>query len=200
MKKIDNIIIIIFIINLILFVFLLIWNPNKTNEEENTINIEGYPEDENEEAIEETTSIYIDNIAEFTSKYSGDYTPAEVNSVVSSYVNGELKRIYVESNKIGFIKYYNNNKDNIKNIFGITNANDFEIFMKHISLIADSDIQSASIRSASIIERDYNIEYILDIVLNTQETISIKVETRRYNNNPPMIIVSPLEEEITNEE
>lgn len=195
MKKTDYLIIIAVILNIFLMLYLIIFLPDfsrKEEENEFTGGIDDMPEE-----IVEFDEIFIQNIAKFTSEYEGDFTPASINNIVFEDVNGKFKQIYLDSKKTKNEKYFNTNKEEISNSLGITELVDFKELMEYfVAFDNENDIKTATLRNGSVIKGKETTKYILDLVFNDEQKLSLKVEVNNLiTNDIPLVKISPLKED-----
>jgi len=201
LKKSDVFVIIAVILNVIIMLYLIIFLPKFTVKEEKGeftgCTDEILEQNKSDIVTNETAPIYIENIGEFTFSYDADFSASKVNNIVMDNINGKFKEIYTQSKETDIKKYFNNNKETIVEYLGINEFADFKELMEYFVVFDnDNNIKTCFLRENSLIINEETTQYVLDIVFNDSQQLSLIVQVNNLEtNNIPLVKISPLKED-----
>ena len=174
MKDIKKILIIILSLNIILCILLIGIYSSKIKKESKEVQAKGEPT-----AIQEEKKLYPAGSFKFTYSYDGENDIDEFYTKINTFVNyiGILKKDVNSVNLESINTYFNNNKKQIQEITGITEAEQFKKLIDQIS-------------KCNVEEQYDKIEMINDTYEKNDSECSIQINITYKNGNTVKIIAT----------
>lgn len=190
--KLKHILIGIILLNILIMIILVIKNnklknsDSRANDDNPVINVMDY-------------EIFPENFSTFYLKYKGQQVKSDLFKKLYKFINVDIVNLYNNKenlkNDLLVEQYYNDNKKQIRNDFGITNINDFQNLILSIQKFSNSNIEyeRSVLEKESYTDDEKNVNFILNVKYKNEESIKFRVYfSKILNSSEPLIKFIPI--------